>query len=331
MSISKLTIENFKSVEKLSIAPTRVNVFIGAPNAGKTNILEALSLVSIGFPSHYKDSVRFEETADLFTDLEVSKKIKVETDLLSATINLAKLPSSLFELSFFQNATDNAPFSVYNMNYNGELSNVNHNKTIAIPTTRILRYIFKPAKGSSPSSFQPFLNPPFGENIPNLLKTNTALRKSVADVFKDFGLKQFLAKNENTIMIVREEDDTLILFKYPIISNTVQRVVFMLSAIQSNTDCVLLFDEPEANIYPFYSQTIANHIANNKKNQFFMTSHSAYLISKLIDETPPEELSIFYTEMKDFRTVARKLSASEVERFASMGEDAMLNLTNIAE
>ncbi len=40
--IDKIVIENFKSIEKLSIEPGRVNVIIGANGSGKTNILEAI-------------------------------------------------------------------------------------------------------------------------------------------------------------------------------------------------------------------------------------------------------------------------------------------------
>ena len=40
--IKKLEIENFKSIKHLSLDCKRVNVFIGEPNAGKSNILEAL-------------------------------------------------------------------------------------------------------------------------------------------------------------------------------------------------------------------------------------------------------------------------------------------------
>lgn len=45
--INALTIENFKSIKTLELKPKRINLFVGKPNAGKSNILEALSLFSI--------------------------------------------------------------------------------------------------------------------------------------------------------------------------------------------------------------------------------------------------------------------------------------------
>ena len=44
--ITKLGIKNFKSIKDLELDCKRVNVFIGEPNTGKSNILEALGLLS---------------------------------------------------------------------------------------------------------------------------------------------------------------------------------------------------------------------------------------------------------------------------------------------
>ena len=44
--LDRLEIRNFKSIEHLDIECRRVNVLIGEPNTGKSNILEALGLIS---------------------------------------------------------------------------------------------------------------------------------------------------------------------------------------------------------------------------------------------------------------------------------------------
>ena len=38
--ITQITVENFKSIENLSVDLGRINVFIGANGVGKSNILE---------------------------------------------------------------------------------------------------------------------------------------------------------------------------------------------------------------------------------------------------------------------------------------------------
>lgn len=44
--ITSLSVERFKSIKSLTIPCRKVNVFIGAPDTGKTNILAALYLLS---------------------------------------------------------------------------------------------------------------------------------------------------------------------------------------------------------------------------------------------------------------------------------------------
>jgi len=44
--ISNLIIENFKSIRKLELSCRKINIFLGEPNTGKSNILEALGVLS---------------------------------------------------------------------------------------------------------------------------------------------------------------------------------------------------------------------------------------------------------------------------------------------
>jgi AAA15 family ATPase/GTPase len=45
--IRELQIRNFKSVKALDLKCNRVNVFIGEPNTGKSNILETIGLLHL--------------------------------------------------------------------------------------------------------------------------------------------------------------------------------------------------------------------------------------------------------------------------------------------
>jgi recombinational DNA repair ATPase RecF len=69
--ITKLSVSNFKSVHQLDIDCRKINLFIGEPNTGKSNILEALALLSwCGHPAggSLKHYVRFQSLQDLFYD-----------------------------------------------------------------------------------------------------------------------------------------------------------------------------------------------------------------------------------------------------------------------
>ncbi|MDZ7336887.1 MAG: AAA family ATPase, partial [candidate division KSB1 bacterium] len=44
--ISILEIKNFKSIKHITLDCRKVNIFIGKPNTGKSNILESVSIFS---------------------------------------------------------------------------------------------------------------------------------------------------------------------------------------------------------------------------------------------------------------------------------------------
>ncbi len=78
--ITKLSIANFKSIKQLDIDCKKVNVFVGEPNAGKSNILEALGLLSWcdgSGPGSLRDYVRFQSIQNLFYDQLLDQAISV--------------------------------------------------------------------------------------------------------------------------------------------------------------------------------------------------------------------------------------------------------------
>ncbi|UCE47405.1 MAG: AAA family ATPase, partial [Phycisphaerales bacterium] len=88
--ITKLSVSNFKSVRQLDIKCKKVNLFIGEPNTGKSNILEALALMSwCGRRSgSLGDYVRFDLMQYLFFDglaADRSVEIKISTTGISPT------------------------------------------------------------------------------------------------------------------------------------------------------------------------------------------------------------------------------------------------------
>ena len=76
-----LKIRNFKSVEHIDLNCRRVNVLIGEPNTGKSNILEALGLISyVGYfnsPTDLQAFVRCDEVSNLFYDGDLGRAIEI--------------------------------------------------------------------------------------------------------------------------------------------------------------------------------------------------------------------------------------------------------------
>ena len=83
-AIKFLRIQNFKSIKDVTLHARRVNLIICEPNVGKSNLLEAMSLLGgITYEQSEKfmsSFIRYEEPRQLFYDNLVGNTIKVETD-----------------------------------------------------------------------------------------------------------------------------------------------------------------------------------------------------------------------------------------------------------
>src|SRR3984885_12655075 len=108
--IKSLQIKNFKSIKDLNLNCKRINIFVGKPNTGKSNILEALSLFSI--PYDYighkilQNCIRYEQFDNLFYDNEPSQAIEVITDFGSTFINWENNYYLFFSSTGFMNIQD---------------------------------------------------------------------------------------------------------------------------------------------------------------------------------------------------------------------------------
>src|SRR5271157_4367003 len=73
-----LEIQNFKSIRHVKLRSSRLNILIGEPNTGKSNILEAIGLLSHVCHGPINGFVRFESMTDLFYDHVLDAPIDVE-------------------------------------------------------------------------------------------------------------------------------------------------------------------------------------------------------------------------------------------------------------
>ena len=80
MQVRKLRIQNFKSIRSLELECRRINVFIGEANTGKSNILEAIGLLSCAHYGDVRRFVRLQSMIDIFYNSDVSRPIQIEFD-----------------------------------------------------------------------------------------------------------------------------------------------------------------------------------------------------------------------------------------------------------
>ncbi|MCJ7497003.1 MAG: AAA family ATPase [candidate division Zixibacteria bacterium] len=320
--IKSLNIQNFKSIKHLHLDCKKVNIFIGKPNTGKSNILESIGLFSLPY-AKLEDLARFDEDiSNLFYDQDLGNKIAVSSEGI------------LFELGF-QNGTFVGRGKMTAGDMNVFQFDFNFDYTGKGSINPVGTYLFKYYKFqvvhdfASRESF--FLRPPKGDNLLSLLQTNKALKELTKDIFSEFRLRIGFRPKERKIEVVKEIGDIIISYPYSLVSDTLQRIVFHLAAIETNKDSILIFEEPEAHAFPYYTKFLAERIALDKTNQYFISTHNPYFLLSVLEKTPKNDIGIFITDFEDYQTKIKTLSEKEMSEVLDLDTDIFFNLDRFTE
>ncbi|CAB49708.1 AAA family ATPase [Pyrococcus abyssi] len=308
--IRNFHIENFKSIGNLNLKCRRINVFIGEPNVGKSNVLEAIGLLSyLGHVGDISDFIRFENISNLFYDNEIGNPIRIKVDDYEVFVRFengfrVEIGSEIFP--FPGRSAVREEFSVFRF------------------------YRFKNIK-DFPSDFVDYLLPPDGKNLPTILMTRKSIRKMVSDMLAEYGLKLMIRQPERKLEIVKMKEDILITYPYTTLSETFKRIIFYLTAVESSRNAVIAFEEPEAHAFPYYTKFLAERIALNSSNQYFISTHNPYFLLSLIEKTPRKELSVYVTYFKDGETRVKEVSPEKLEEMLQLDIDVFFNLDTFLE
>lgn len=325
-----LEIFNFKSIKHIQLNCKRVNVFIGEPNSGKSNIIEALSLQSqraVNSEGLNRNIFRFKNIGDLFYDYNVSEKIEIRSNIRNSQLIYSfnnGNPSNSFDLYFDDLSLKNK--KPIKLSHNGSIIQNEFENLF----TSIKYYEFPKTATFSPG-YTKNLESPFGQNLPNLLYTNSELKEWVESFLKSKDLILSIDPVENEISACKFQENILVAFKYANVSETLRRVIFYYCVAKSNKGNTILLDEPETNTFPSYTKLIAETIADNLENQYFITTHNPYLLDNLIQKTDKKDLNIYLTTMKDFKTMLFELTESQIAKVIDFNSDVFFNFDNLLE
>ncbi len=362
--ITNLEIKNFKSIKEAKFDCKRINVFIGEPNVGKSNILEALSLFvsptcALDIPI-LKDYIRYEKTSNLFYDNDRKNTISVKTNIGVVYLRFHLNSINAYDITI--GPDDNLPEIFKNSeainlneiiktfdNYRDSIKDTTNRLPKVMPfyhsfregenftsaanyrnfdlsySVAIKRYIFKSlSKLTSPYTL--FLRPPYGDNLVSILESNPTLFDEVSAFFTNYGLDLLLDTVESSLSVQKRVKNRVYKVPFSLSADTLQRIIFHLAAIETNDKSILLFEEPEAHSYPPYISLLAEKMIESKNNQFFITTHSPYILTPFIEQCSHDDVAIFVCTYENYETKIKELSSEEVTNIMETGIDLFYNL-----
>ncbi|MEM8522994.1 MAG: AAA family ATPase [Bacteroidota bacterium] len=349
-SIKELAIKNYKSIDFLSLDCKRINLFVGEPNIGKSNILEAISFYGFANNRSNKfmgDFIRYENFTQLFHNQNIASAIVVASQL-GALWTRYDYTSSHFEFctGYFSQAENQGVLDtaeINRANLGRYVSDLNHRFLVenecgniselgdfrgqpkGHTTAFVKKYSFKQTSMDDLNNGLS-LFPPHGTNLFRTLETHPLLQEEVADLLDPYELKLALRKAEKRIEIQKEVNRVTLSFPYISLADTLRRIIFYYAAIISNKEAILLLEEPESHFFPPYVKNLAFKIVEDTQNQYFITTHSPQLFNSLVENTPEKELAVFATFYENGTTKSKELSGNELSEILDEGINVFSNI-----
>lgn len=302
--IDSAVILNYKSAKDIQLSCRKLNIFIGQPNTGKSNILEGLGLFSL-FNNECKitELARFQTMHNLFYDNNIDNPIHIRTN----THRLKIQYKENFEVDI-ETKTETAIKS-YELFYDQAGKLLNSHPHYVSPVNL---YKFKP-ENTFTNKNTGHLKPPYGDNLALMLLKHAELRREASEVFGKFGFKMGVNPLDSSIHIQKESDGIIISQPYTLSSYMLQRYVFHIAAIETNKNSIIIFEEPESYASSDFLNRIVGKIAADNTNQFFISSHNTNLLIAALSQMPAEDVKIYYCLYDNYQTKVKALIEEDYE------------------
>jgi hypothetical protein len=261
-----------------------------------------------------KNLIRVENTADIFYDGLSANQIEVNVD--GQSLNAMRSSGNGLAVT----VTSNGESATYS--FGSGLNLTTKKEPNGLPN--ILAYFF-PKQFSSESSNLGFLLPPGGSNLMETVAQMPGLKQELAELFHNYGLKMVFDSASRQIKAMKENGSDIFLVPFSSLADSLQRLIFYKAAIRSNSGKLICFEEPESHTFPPYISSVVNDIIASDDNCFFITTHSPYILSSLL-ESAGDDLAVFIVDMDDNATVAKRLTEAELQAAYDNGTDFFYNI-----
>ncbi len=347
--IEHIEITNFKSIRHAKIEGCkRINVFIGYPNVGKSAILEAMAALAYlkkDFNVPYSQLCRIRYSHELFYNANVKKDAIVDIGFGEVVFHYNNEAEFHLKTSI-PNAIKNVKRKLRDILYHGGSKGFsndfefgakkteNFTDTIGVEDMKAIgkissvkKYVFNGNFSEEKTNVLNLL-PPYGENLVDIVQFNKDLRQEVGELFKHYNLKLLIDQATNSIRGLRQlDEETIFTIPFYQMADTLQRLIFHKAAILSNKNSILLFEEPEAHMFPPYISKFTGDIIYNKENdnQYFISTHSPFVIGDFLEDAR-DELSVYLVGYKNGETIIKRLNDEELHNVYQDGVDLFYNI-----
>lgn len=329
--IKNVSIRNFKSIKELDFKAKRVNVFIGEPNTGKSNILEALGMFSLIQSQQGTMPIRYQSVSNLFYDSETHHKellVRAAPYTCRMTLDNDDAHDNYMEVSLSDDKKgEERSLFTFNLVKAEREVTASHAEVLVFP---IKHYLFQVLEKYD-VPFTKYLLPPHGENLFEVIKANRNLKSMLASLVKEQGYRLGLRIQAKEIETIKEIEDILYTYPYRTLSDTLQRIIFYWAIIETNKNSTILLEEPESHMSPFYIRDIADRIAHDLDNQYLLATHNPYFLIPLVEKTKLSDLNIFVSYLENYQTKLKQLTKHDIGELTEMDTDVFFNLDKFFE
>ncbi|MEM5828568.1 MAG: AAA family ATPase [Candidatus Aenigmatarchaeota archaeon] len=300
----KLSIKNFKSIKEVELDLNSINVLIGTPNSGKSNILEAVYLYGTIKREYFFETFKFLRMKEL-TSLE----IKAEGyDMLKISYSNLNFPFTiLYRYENFLLAGEKGwKFPSYLL---PGFENLNYIITERYPA--IKEYLIE--------KYNPFLER-WGIKFKSVQSVNE-VRFEIEDI--DAGITYTLFDLKSLAQSIQY----LLLFSSAILANK----EFSQS---ENEDVIVLLEEPDAHMFPTFIEEFCELLrdVSKEKNLFIiLTTHNENTLLNIIDKINKNNLNVFGVVRENKYTKVEKLDIDKLrDKYIETGLGEFIrNIENI--
>ena len=341
--IKNLQINNYKSINQIDLNCSRINVLIGEPNSGKSNILEALDLSYLSSIFILNDKI---DKLNEKNDKERIEKIDIKGFLrVDKVEKLFHLGNVNLPISIIYPGVGLSTETHLNLNNSGDedvfqWSNANNNFTefdndfIPKQGTQFFNSPIKPYRFRDNIHFHDTgniatLTPIYGNNLLKVIQNNSGFKETIEHLTADYGFEINIDTERDELFIqLRINKGLVYSVPYKAIADTFKRLLFHIAAIRYSNGSIITLDEPDAHSFPKYVSFLADEIIETANKQFFIATHSPYLLNNLIENTPAGDLAVFvcgYDKTKSETTI-KKLSSEDLSELIGYGVDIFFNI-----